>query len=301
MPAFVDEWKGRIDRFQRAHAVVGFPFAVVRKNGDDKGGQLAALITYYGFFSLFPLLLVGFTILGFVLDGNPRLQDDVADTLQSWLPIPGIEARTLNGSGWALLVGIVLTLWAGLGATQMAQDAVNTVWDVTRKEQPSFFVKRLRGLAIFAVMGVGLIVATVASSMAAIFGVAAGVVGFAGSVVINAALVAALFKLTAETSLGWKDLRWGALFGGVGWAVLQLIGAWYTDRLVGNANKTYGTFAVVIGLLSWIFLQSQVFVYAAEVSTVASRHLWPRSLVTEDPTDADREVADLLAARSRLS
>ena len=94
-------------------------------------------------------------------------------------------------------------------------------------------------------------------------------------------------------------IYWGALFGGVAWTALQGIGSWYTRRLVENADKTYGTFAVVIGLLSWIYLQAQVFVYAAEVSSVSSRRLWPRALDAERPTDADAAVARAIVERSR--
>src|SRR5258708_16666454 len=46
------------DRLQRRHGVLGFPYAVVKKYGDDEGGREAALITYYGFLSIFPLPLL---------------------------------------------------------------------------------------------------------------------------------------------------------------------------------------------------------------------------------------------------
>ena len=299
MAEAIDRLKERADAFQRSNRFAGFVYGVVKKAGDDKGSNLAALITYYGFFSLFPLLLVAFTVLGFVLQGNDSLRADVASTLQQRLPLPGISADSISGSGLALVVGIVLTLWSGLGATQVAQDALNTVWDVPRHEQPSFVKKRLLGLAILAVIGVGLLAATVASSLAAFLGPAAGIGGVLASVVLNTAVIAGLFRIMVERPLGWSEIRLGALVGGVGWTVLQLIGGWYTERLVNNADKTYGTFAVVIGLLSWIYLQSQVFIYAAEIASVSSRSLWPRALITERPTDADRRVEEALVARSK--
>lgn len=299
MAGALDRLKERVDTFQRGNGFAGFVFGVVKKAGDDKGSQLAALITYYGFFSLFPLLLVAFTILGFVLQGNDSLRNDVASTLQERLPLPGITAESLNGSGLALVLGIVLTLWSGLGATQVAQDALNTIWDVPRKKQPNFFKKRLVGLGTLGVIGVGLILATAASSLAGFLGPAAGVGGAAASVLLNTLVIAGLFKLMVERDLSWTEIRLGAFVGGIGWTVLQLIGSWYTQRLVDNADKTYGTFAVVIGLLSWIYLQSQVFVYAAEVASVSSRRLWPRALVAERPTEADRVVERALVERSK--
>jgi len=299
MAGAIERIKERADAFQREHGPAGFVFAVVKKAGDDKGSQLAALITYYGFFSLFPLLLVAFTILGFVLQHNPSVRDDVATTLQQRLPLPGISADSINGSGFALVIGVLLTLWSGLGATQVAQDALNTVWDVPRTKQPTFVKKRLVGLGILAVIGLGLIAATAASSLSGFLGPAAGVGGVAASVVLNTLVIAMLFKLMVERDLTWAEIRVGAFVGGVGWAALQLIGSWYTQRLVDNADKTYGTFAVVIGLLSWIYLQSQVFIYAAEVASVSSRRLWPRALVADRPTDADRKVELALVERSK--
>lgn len=299
MAGTADGFKAKADEFQRHHAAAGFAYGVVKKVGDDKGSQLAALITYYGFFSLFPLLLVAFTILGFVLEGNDSLRADIADTLQRRLPLPGITADSISGSGFALVVGVLLSLWAGLGATQVAQDALNTIWDVPRKKQPKFVKKRLTGLGILAVIGVGLLAATAASSLAGFLGPAAGVGGAVASAALNSLVIAALFKVMVERKLSWAEIRWGALVGGVGWTALQLIGGWYTQRLVDNADKTYGTFAVVIGMLSWIYLQAQVFVYAAEVASVSSRRLWPRALVVDNPTEADRKVTQALVERSK--
>ena len=299
MAGAVDRLKQKADAFQRRNRPVGFIYGVIKKMGDDKGGQLAALITYYGFFSLFPLLLVAFTVLGYVLSGNPSLRNDVSDTINQQLPIPGISADTISGSGLALVIGIVLTLWSGLGATQVAQDALNTVWDVPRGQQPSFIAKRLAGLLTLLVIGAGLIVATAASSAVSFLGPGAAIGGLAISVVINAAIMALLFRLMVERSLSWAEVLPGALFGGVAWTALQSLGGWYTNRLIDNADKTYGTFAVVIGLLSWIYLQCQMFIYAAEISSVKSRGLWPRALVEDDPTDADRAVLNAIIERSR--
>ena len=60
----------RLDRFQQRHPGAGFPLAVIYKYVDDSGAYLAALIAYYGFVSLFPLLLLLSTVLGFVLPGT---------------------------------------------------------------------------------------------------------------------------------------------------------------------------------------------------------------------------------------
>jgi uncharacterized BrkB/YihY/UPF0761 family membrane protein len=104
-------------------------------------------------------------------------------------------------------------------------------------------------------------------------------------------------NVLCDERLPWRKVWSGAVFGGIGWTILQFLGTLYVGRVVRNASQTYGVFATVIGLLSWIYLQARVFVLAAEVSTVTDGRLWPRSLVREHPTDADVKVADLIAAR----
>lgn len=300
MAGGIEHLKQRIDAYQREHAWLGFPIAVGKKSGEDNASQFAALIAYYGFFSLFPLLMVAYTILGFVLQGNDKLRGDIARTLREQFPIPGISVDTIKGSGIALAIGVVLALWSGLSATQAAINAVNGVWDVPRGEQPNFLKKRLLGIGILMVIAVGLVAASLAGSMARWLGPAAGIGGIVLSVVINGTTIAALFRVMADRALSWAEVRVGAVVGGISWTVLQEIGGWYTQRLVQNADKTYGTFAVVIGLLSWIYLQATVFVYAAEISSVSSRRLWPRSLGTDTTTDADRAVQQALIEQAKL-
>ncbi len=109
------------------------------KFGDDNGGRLAAQLTYHGFLSLFPLLLVTVTVLGYVLDGRPVLQEKILDSAVSQFPIIGDQLRqnatSLRGNVWALVVGIGTALWGGLGATQAGQDALATVWNVPRRDR----------------------------------------------------------------------------------------------------------------------------------------------------------------------
>ena len=96
---------------------------MVYKFVDDQGSYLAALITYYGFLSLFPLLLLLVTILGFVLHGDPHLQAQAAELGAG--PVPGDRqpaarerARASRAAALALAVGIVGTLYGCLGAAQ---------------------------------------------------------------------------------------------------------------------------------------------------------------------------------------
>ena len=150
------------DRFQQRHGWLAIPMAVVKKFGDDQAGSLAALVAYYSFFSLFPLLLVFVTILGFVLQGDPTAQKSVESSVLGQFPIIGqqIKVHALQGRTVALVIGIGTSLWAGLGVTQAAQNAFDRVWAVPFKERPDFVHSRVRGLALLVSLGALFIVAT---------------------------------------------------------------------------------------------------------------------------------------------
>src|ERR1700760_640552 len=100
---------GRVDRFQRKHAWTGFPLAVLYKFFDDQGSYLAALIAYYAFVSLFPLLLLAATILGYVLSADPDLQQRILTSALSQFPVVGSQLHDpsrIGGGATGLVVGI---------------------------------------------------------------------------------------------------------------------------------------------------------------------------------------------------
>ena len=125
---------------------------MLKKFGEDRASNLAALIAYYAFFSLFPLLLALVSILGFVLDDNPSLREDVVDTALARIPVIGAQLRDdvqpLTGSGVALAVGLAGALWAGLGVTVALSRAFAEIWDMPRVEQPRGLKTRARGPAL---------------------------------------------------------------------------------------------------------------------------------------------------------
>jgi YihY family inner membrane protein len=280
-----------VDRFQQRHAALAFPFGVVKKFGDDQAGKQAALLAYYGFFSLFPLLLVFVTLLGYALAGDRALQDRVIDTVIGQFPGFGQQLRysirTIQGSGVGLVVGALGTLWGGLGITQSAQDAMNAVWNVPRKDRPNLWWRLARGLGSLLLLGAAVVAATALAGL--------GVAGVAGSLLLNLLLLAALSQVLTATRLPWRRLLPGAAVGAVGWSALQALGAWIVGRQLAHANLVYGVFALVIGLLSWLYLSAQLLLYAAEVNVVLARRLWPRSLLQPPLTGPDRRVLTALA------
>src|SRR5256885_7225206 len=110
-------WYHAFARYQQRHAWLGFPLAVRQKYSEDQGSYLAATIAYYGFFSIFPLLLVFVTALGYILAGNPGLQKEIVDSALGQFPVIGhqLQLHALNGNGLGLAIGIAFSLWAGMG------------------------------------------------------------------------------------------------------------------------------------------------------------------------------------------
>jgi len=275
----------RVDAFQRRHSPLAFMFAVFKKFGEDEAGSKAALIAYYGFFSLFPLLLVFTTVLGFVLNGHTALQDKIVHSTLAQFPIIGDQiasnVHSLQGSGVALAIGIVGTLWAGMGVTQAGENAMNAVWNVPARKLPNAIFSRVRGLLFLVVFGLGVLATTVLAGL-----------GTAGSGI--PIKIGAIRVLTAE-ELSWRDVLPGAIVATVLWEILQAIGGWYVARSLKGASQVYGFFAIVIGLLGWLYLGAQMTLLAAEINVVLRRKLWPRALVQPPLTLKDKEALRRLA------
>jgi membrane protein len=296
---------GSFDRWQRHHTAAAFPVAVVRKFLDDRASNLAALIAYYAFFSLFPLLLALASVLGFVLQDNPSLQDDVLDSALARIPVIGAQLRDdlepLAGSEIALAVGLAGALWAGLGVTVALGRAFEEIWDIPRLEQRGVLRARARGVLALAALGLALVAVTVTTGLAVggRIGPAAERLGALGlSLAVNMAVFLAAFGLLTARPLRIRELLPGVALAAVGALALQSAGSWYVERTVARASETYGTFALVIGLLSWFWLLSHLLLLAAEVNVVLRRRLWPRSL-TGELEAADRSALQRAAEAVR--
>jgi membrane protein len=283
-----------LDRRQQQSARIGFIAAVVKKFGDDQAGQLAALIAYYAFVSIFPLLLVFVTILGFVLQGHPSDQEKIVHGTLGQFPIlsDSLKLHALTGSGVALAIGIVGTLLAGMGVTSAAQNAFNSIWDVPHKSRPNFLFTRLRSLGMLAILGTLMIVSTVAAGFvgASSHGTLAVIAGVLVAFAINVALFMASFKLLTAADVSWRDLLPGVIVAAVLWQLLQHLGGYYVDHELKHTQPLYGTFAVVLGLLAWLYLGAQLVIFAAEINVVRARKLWPRSFFSEPLLEADKRA-----------
>ena len=285
-----------LDRLQQGHPRLSFPAAVIKKFGDDGAGQLAALIAYYGFVSLFPLLLVLVTVLGFVLEGDPKTQASVLHSTLGQFPIIGDQLQrnihSLKGSAGALAIGVVGLLLGGLGIVGATQNAFQQVWHIPRRSRPNFLAWRLRGISLLAVLGVLLVVSTVTAGY--VTAQTAGAVSVLGGIllalVFNLLLFFAAFRFLSPEEIPTRDLIPGVIFATVLWQILQHIGGYYVAHVVRHAQETSGLFAFVLGLLAWLYLGGQVTLIAAEINVVRARRLWPRSFFSQPLLDADKRA-----------
>ncbi len=283
-----------LDRRQQQSPRLGFLAAVVKKFADDQAGQLAALIAYYGFVSLFPLLLVLVTVLGFVLQGDPGEQQRILNGALGQFPLVSdqLKLHSLTGSDIALAIGVVGSLIAGMGITGATQNAFNRIWSVPFKDRPNFLFAHLRGLGMLAILGTLFIVSTtvagfVGSSSHAAPAVVAGIVV---AFVLNLALFMTAFKLLTAVEVPWRDLLPGVIVATVFWQLLQHLGGFYVDHELKRTGPLYGVFALVLGLLAWLYLGAQLTIFAAEINVVRVRRLWPRSFFSEPLLEADKRA-----------
>jgi membrane protein len=290
---------GPVDRFQRRHRWTGFPLAVLYKFFDDSGNYLAALLTYYAFVSLFPLLLLSSTVLGYVLAGNPELQERILSSALSQFPVVGAqlqEPSRIGGGTTGLVVGIVGALYGGLGVAQALQYAMNTAWRVPRNNRPNPFKARGRSLLLLTTGGVAVLGTTVLSTLGASnagsLGAALRVLVLIGSVVVNAAVLVFVFRLGTARRLSVADVAPGAIGAAVVWQLLQSFGVAYVAHVVRGASATNGVFALVLGLLAFLYLTAMAVVLCTEINVVRVEHLYPRALLTPFTDDVQLTHGD---------
>ena len=295
-----------MDEFQRRHPWAGLPLAVLYKFIDDQGTYLAGLITYYGFVSLFPLLLLLVSVLGFVLHGNPGLQQQVLHSALRDFPIVGNQigqnVHSLHGSALGVVVGVVVSLIGGLNATLAVQTAMNRVWAVPRRARPDLVRAWGRGLLVLLVVGTGLLLTTGlsglttgAGSYGADIAVGLRVAATALAVALNAALFVFAFRVLTAREVNLAQLWPGAISAALAWQGLQAAGTFLVAHELKGTSATYGVFGIVLGLLAWIYLTALIVVFCAEINAVRTQRLWPRSLTAPFTdqgllTDADRRA-----------
>jgi YihY family inner membrane protein len=296
-----------IDRAQQRHTVPSVAFAVIKKYGDDTAGNLAAVLAFSGFITLFPLLLLLVTILGLVLSSDPHLRNEILNSTFAQFPLMGSELRNnvhaLHRSSLiGLVIAIVLLLYGSLGLAQNGIYTMEQIWNLPGIHRSNFVKRMGRSLEFIALLGAGIIVSTFLTAVGTNtssrpFLVDAGAV--VASLLVSCAQFVAAYRVLTPPMVKTKYLLPGALVAGVGWTVLQAVGTYLLGHTLRNSSATYGVFAFVLGLVFWISLVVRLVVYSSELNVVLSRRLWPRSMVQPPLTRADREVLAAQAEQNR--
>ncbi|WP_051218015.1 YihY/virulence factor BrkB family protein [Nocardioides insulae] len=294
-----------IDQAQRRFPPVAFPLAVVYKFFDDQGNYLAAVATYYAFIAIFPLMLLGSSILGFFLEGRPHLQEELLDSAFAQFPIIGDQLgrpEGLTGSTTAIVVGSLVALYGALGLGLAIQHIVNTAWSVPRNSRPNPILLRVRSLVVLTTAGFALLAISLTSVLITTTDVLGDFGGGVQSLIIallTILIVGTMLTLLLRVATARQHQLLSAIPGAfslaVMWQLLQYVGTVYVTRVISGTQGMNQTFALVLGLIGLIYIAAVMGVFGIQINVVLARRLWPRALLTPftdaiDPTDADRRA-----------
>ena len=301
----------RLDAFQQRHPVVGMPISILYKYVDDGGGNLAAQITYYAFVSLFPLLLLASTILGLVLTGHPELQARVLDSALTQLPVVGDDLqrpRSIGGGLAGIVIGVLGAVYGAMGVGLAVQNACNTAWTMPRNQRPNPIKSRGRSIVLLGVIGADVLGTSLVAGVvgaATFLGPLSSVLVLLGCWAVHAATFGFVFRFATTRELTWRDVAPGAALAASAWLGLQFVGVAYVSGTVGSSSATNGVFAVVLGLLAFLYLTSVVLMVSIELNVVLVDRLHPRTLLTPFTdnvilTEADKRSYSDLAKSQQL-
>ena len=284
-----------VDQWQRKSGPFGLAYGVIRKSGDDRVNQFVVALGWYGFVAIYPLLLVVVTVFGFI--GAANLGHGLVSTLHQF-PVVGSQfnpergSSSLHGSVLGLVVGIIGLVYGAQGVTQTAQQAMAQVWNVPELELPGFAPRLARSLVGLVTIGGAFVINAAVASLAADKGLGWDIrlSVLAGLLLINVLLYVAAFRALTPGSVGTRGLLPGAAVGSIGFSLLITVGASLVQHQIRHSSATYGQFGIVIGLVGFLFLLAKISLYGAELNPVLARRLWPRAMVSSNPTRADDQV-----------
>jgi membrane protein len=294
-----------LDRTQRKRSFLGFPVATFFKFIDDQGPYLSAIISFYALLAIFPLLLLATTIFGFILQGNPGLQERVIDSALATFPIIGDELGRpdrLQGSTTSTVVGIIAATYGSLGLGQALQNALNVAWSVPRNMRPNPIRLRLKSLGLLVFAGISVLAITTIATLGSeteVFGPRLdATLRWAVrllTVLLIGLLLTAVFRIAAARRHHLGRAAPGAFTVAALWQGLQYVGTVYTTRVLIETERMSFVFGLVLGLIGIIYVAAVIGVIGIEVNVVLARRLWPRSIRTlfvdrGDLTDADRRA-----------
>ena len=244
-----------------------------KRFGEDDGGSYAAALTYYTFFSIFPLMLFSVAAVGYLTFGNDILQEKIVGSGLKTVPIlkdaltpDGIKIIQESRNSLAL-TGLILALYSGSGAIVALQHALNRIQH--EDDEPNFIQKRLRSLMWLGILGVGAVGSLALSTVVGFApGLLATILSLAGALVLNTGLFATSFKFLPAKSRSWREVLPGSVVAAVGFEILKVLGTSYLARGEATRSDTFGAFAAAASLLIASYLIAQVVLLSAEVNEV---------------------------------
>jgi membrane protein len=292
----------KVDRAQKHSKPLAVAVATFKKFSEDQSSNLAAMIAFWAFFSVFPLFLVLVTCLAWFLPAGDK--NSVLTHVAEMFPL--LDPRTvsgLSGQWWTVVLGLATALWSGSGVVRTAQYAFNSVWEIPEQERPGLITQLLRSIWVLGTVGLGLVLTTllsglIASSASGVHVGAVGrVAGYVLSAVLNVGIFIAAFRILTDRDITTRDVLPGAILSGIAFFVLQELSALIISRYLKNAQSTYGHFATVITILWWFYLQSILTLLGAQLNVVLKERYYPRSLTDASQTEADDRLQQTSAAQ----
>jgi membrane protein len=260
----------------------------------NEGYRLGAAFSYYATFSIFPLLLLAVTVVGFVVGDSAPARDRLLDAITTpGSPIRDVLAHTLgsmqaqqNVRGVSALVGLATLLFAASGAFVELDAALNRIWHVPARRYEGivgtirgYAVERLSGFAIVAGFGLTLLVSLVSSSVLgaivatmearismSLWPAFARTASVLLSMTILTAVFTAAFHFIPRSRPPVKVVFGGALLTTTFLSMLKETFASYLSHL--THYSAYGVVGGVLGLATWIYLSSQIILMGAQLTRV---------------------------------
>ncbi|HET9098016.1 MAG TPA: YhjD/YihY/BrkB family envelope integrity protein, partial [Candidatus Saccharimonadales bacterium] len=265
---------------------------------EDSAGRQAALLTYYTYLSLFPLLLILTTITDALVGKGSSLGDRIISGLTNYFPVLGNQlsqhVHSLNETGLALVIGVLFLLYGTRGVAEAFINGVQHIWMVSDSDNVSFYERLARSFTLVFIGGLGLLAASVLAGLTSTAN--HSVLFRLLSLLVNFLILFWLFRIVLNISLprhiSPEETRAGSAVAAIGLVVLQLLGGYIISHELKHLSALYSYFALSLGLLFWIYLQSQLIFYAIEIAIVKSQNLWPRSMDSQTPSKADRQLSD---------
>ena len=288
-----------IDRLQANNGVIAFTYAAFKKYADDEGSRLAALLAYYTFMSLFPLAIAGFAILNTLLVGHPEYVDQLVANI---VP-PEYQAQVTNAyeslpsGGAAFAIAIVGLLLAGTAGVFSLYAMVNQVFCVPYRFRYGFGPRYIRVLLMVVLMGLGVLVVTIGSTLVVhVTGVAFAQRAGASILLwlVASALLYAGASFLTRRPLTFSEVGLGAALGGLAMTTIIGLGSALLGQFIASSSAVYGVFGTVVGIFSVLFLVSNAVVFSFEISVVRAWQLWPRGVDINLLFPADERAYALL-------